>query len=40
MPFLVNQEVHPYPPAYWEGDSAVDGGITGRAYMELFGYCA
>jgi predicted secreted hydrolase len=26
-------------PTYWEGASLVSGSATGRAYVELNGYC-
>ena len=26
--------------SYWEGDATVDGDVTGRAYVELTGYCS
>jgi predicted secreted hydrolase len=40
-PVLADQELHGVAPApkYWEGAATVSGGETGRAYIELVGYC-
>jgi predicted secreted hydrolase len=41
MPMLDDQELHGLPPFlnYWEGACAVSGDASGRAYVELTGYC-
>ncbi|PKN54786.1 MAG: hypothetical protein CVU56_24725 [Deltaproteobacteria bacterium HGW-Deltaproteobacteria-14] len=39
-PVQNDQEVEASPVAYWEGAAVVSGGATGRAYVELVGYCA
>jgi predicted secreted hydrolase len=40
-PVLEDQEMHGVAPApkYWEGAAIVTGDETGRAYVELVGYC-
>jgi len=40
-PVLEDQELHSVAPApkYWEGAATVSGDETGRAYIELVGYC-
>ena len=40
-PVLEDQELHSVGPAprYWEGAAIVSGDGTGRAYVELVGYC-
>lgn len=40
-PVLDDQELYNVAPApkYWEGAATVSGGETGRAYIELVGYC-
>jgi hypothetical protein len=32
-------EIFKSRPIYWEGAATVSGGATGRAYVELTGYC-
>jgi predicted secreted hydrolase len=39
LPVLKDQEVFKSHPIYWEGAATVSGGATGRAYIELTGYC-
>jgi predicted secreted hydrolase len=36
---MANQEVQVGPQTYWEGAALVSGDATGRAYVELAGYC-
>lgn len=38
-PALKDQEVSTAVPIYWEGACTVSGDATGRAYVELTGYC-
>ena len=38
-PVMADQEVYKSTPIYWEGASTVTGSATGRAYVELSGYC-
>jgi predicted secreted hydrolase len=38
-PVLEDQEVTESHPTYWEGAATVTGSATGRAYVELTGYC-
>lgn len=38
-PVLADQEVYTSNPIYWEGAATVAGTVTGRAYVELSGYC-
>jgi predicted secreted hydrolase len=38
-PYLADQEVVNDFITYWEGASAVSGDASGRAYVELAGYC-
>jgi predicted secreted hydrolase len=38
-PVLQDQELFTTHPIYWEGAATVSGGATGRAYVELTGYC-
>jgi predicted secreted hydrolase len=38
-PVLQNQEVRSAFVTYWEGAATVSGDATGRAYIELTGYC-
>jgi predicted secreted hydrolase len=38
-PALPDQELSTATPAYWEGACEVTGAVTGRAYVELTGYC-
>ncbi|MCC6619741.1 MAG: hypothetical protein IT385_00710 [Deltaproteobacteria bacterium] len=38
-PLVADQEVRADPIGYWEGAAAVGGDATGRAYVELVGYC-
>jgi predicted secreted hydrolase len=38
-PVLENQELPESMPRYWEGAATVSGDATGRAYIELTGYC-
>lgn len=39
-PATLDQEMRADPIDYWEGAATVDGDATGRAYVELVGYCA
>jgi predicted secreted hydrolase len=36
---VADQEVYKSTPIYWEGAATVTGSATGRAYVELSGYC-
>ncbi len=38
-PVMAEQEVIAWPEIYWEGAAVVSGDATGRAYVELAGYC-
>ncbi len=38
-PSVLDQELQTADTTYWEGDSVVSGDATGRAYVELTGYC-
>jgi predicted secreted hydrolase len=38
-PVLQDQELYQSSPVYWEGASTVSGSATGRAYVELNGFC-
>ncbi len=38
-PVMPDQEVYKSMPIYWEGAATVSGSATGRAYVELSGYC-
>lgn len=38
-PVMPDQEIFKSRPIYWEGAATVSGGATGRAYIELTGYC-
>jgi predicted secreted hydrolase len=38
-PTVEDQEMYSTRPIYWEGSSTVRGDMTGRAYVELTGYC-
>ena len=38
-PVMNDQELFTSHPIYWEGAATVSGGATGRAYVELTGYC-
>ncbi|RKZ51303.1 MAG: hypothetical protein DRR08_29435 [Candidatus Parabeggiatoa sp. nov. 2] len=38
-PVMADQEVQAGPQTYWEGAALVSGDATGRAYVELAGYC-
>ncbi|MCA9518269.1 MAG: hypothetical protein KC635_25210 [Myxococcales bacterium] len=38
-PVQDDQEVAGDPVSYWEGAATVSGGASGRAYVELVGYC-
>ncbi len=38
-PAVLDQELKTPEATYWEGDSTVSGDATGRAYVELTGYC-
>ena len=38
-PLADDQEMHADPIPYWEGAATVSGSATGRAYVELVGYC-
>jgi predicted secreted hydrolase len=38
-PFLSNQEIPNEANTYWEGAAEISGDATGRAYIELTGYC-
>ncbi len=38
-PVMADQEVQVGPQTYWEGAALVSGDATGRAYVELAGYC-
>jgi len=38
-PVVADQEVRADPIGYWEGAAVVSGAATGRAYVELVGYC-
>lgn len=38
-PVLEDQELRVFPETYWEGAATVSGDATGRAYIELTGYC-
>jgi predicted secreted hydrolase len=42
IPFIEDQELYDLSPLipYWEGASSVSGDATGRAYVELTGYCS
>jgi predicted secreted hydrolase len=39
LPDVADQELSTAVPIYWEGASTVTGSATGRAYVELSGYC-
>ena len=39
LPVIEDQELSTAHPTYWEGAATVSGGATGRAYVELTGYC-
>lgn len=39
-PVTADQEVRAEPIVYWEGAALVSGAATGRAYVELVGYCS
>ncbi len=39
-PVMEDQELYHERETYWEGASIVDGDVSGRAYVELAGYCA
>jgi predicted secreted hydrolase len=38
-PVMEDQELYSDHETYWEGASTVSGDVTGRAYVELAGYC-
>ena len=38
-PAMEDQEMSDGDQVYWEGASTVSGDATGRAYVELNGYC-
>lgn len=38
-PVMADQELSDVSPVYWEGANVVSGDATGRAYVELTGYC-
>jgi predicted secreted hydrolase len=38
-PVILDQELPESIPIYWEGEALVSGAATGRAYVELTGYC-
>jgi predicted secreted hydrolase len=38
-PVMEDQELYSSYQTYWEGAATVSGDATGRAYIELTGYC-
>ena len=38
-PVMDDQEMNVFPTIYWEGAAEVEGDVSGRAFIELTGYC-